>query len=113
MSSFFIVCRKVPHHLLDLTKLSIGEKFSNVASAMAEQATDVQKEIRTRLEKSNARYKADANKRRIEGLRRRHRNGIFEKRKNSCEGLMERIKEESNQQVTCRQHLWPVDRLLQ
>ena len=44
--------------------MSIGEKFSNAASAMAEQAIDVQKEFRTRLEKSNARYKTTTDKRR-------------------------------------------------
>ena len=64
MSPFCIVYRHVPHHLLDLAKLSTGEKFSNTASAMAEQAIDVQKEVRTRLEKFNARYKAAADKRR-------------------------------------------------
>ena len=40
MSHFTIVYRRVPHHLLDLTKLSIGEKFSNAASTMAEQVLD-------------------------------------------------------------------------
>ena len=47
---------------LDLAKLSIGKKFSNAASAMAEQAIDVQKEARIRLEKFNARYKAVVDK---------------------------------------------------
>jgi len=64
MSSFSIVYWKVPHHLLDLSKLPIGEKFCSAASVMAEQIIDVQKEVRTRLEKSNARYKAPADKRR-------------------------------------------------
>ena len=66
MSSFSIVYRKVPHHLLDLAKLPTGKKFSNAASAMAMQAIDVQKEVRTRLEKSNARYKSAATKKRKE-----------------------------------------------
>jgi len=44
--------------------LPIGEKFCSAASVMAEQIIDVQKEVRTRLEKSNARYKASADKRR-------------------------------------------------
>ena len=66
MSPFSIVHRKVPHHLLDLAKLSISEKFSNAASVMAEQAIDVQKEVRAKLEISNARYKAKADKRRKE-----------------------------------------------
>ena len=64
MSPFSIIYQKVPHHLLDLAKLPIGEKFSNAASVMTEQAIDIQKEVRTRLEKSNARYKATADKRR-------------------------------------------------
>ena len=36
MSPLSIIYQKVPHHLLDLAKFSLGEKFSNVASAMAE-----------------------------------------------------------------------------
>ena len=63
MSPFSIVYRKVPHHLLDLAKVSIVQKFSNEASTMA-QVIDVQREVRKRLEKSDARYKAAADKRR-------------------------------------------------
>ena len=37
-SPFSIVYRKVPHHLLDFAKLSIGKKFSNAASDKAGQA---------------------------------------------------------------------------
>jgi len=66
MSPFSIIYRKVPHHLLDLAKLPIGEKFSSTANAMAEQIIDVQKDVRTRLEKSNARYKTATDKRRRE-----------------------------------------------
>jgi len=78
MSSFSIVYRKVPHHLLDLAKLPTDKKFSNAASAMAMQAIDVQKEVRTRLEKSNARHKAAADKRRRKALRtRRHGDDIL------------------------------------
>jgi len=62
MSPFSIVYRKIPYHLLDLAKLPIGEKFSSAAIAMAEQTIDVQKEVGTRLEKPNARYKAIADK---------------------------------------------------
>jgi len=36
MPPFSIIYRKAPHHLLYLAKLPIGEKFSNVASVMAE-----------------------------------------------------------------------------
>ena len=66
MLPFSIVYRKVPHHLLDLTKLLIGKKFNNAANAMAEHAIDVQKEVRVRFEKSNTKYKAAADKRRRE-----------------------------------------------
>jgi len=66
--TLFYFYQKVSHHLLDLAKLPIGEKFSNAVSAMAEQAIDVQKEVRTRLEKFNARYKAGADKSRREKI---------------------------------------------
>ena len=49
MSPFSIIYQKVPHRLLDLGKLPIGEKFSNAAGAMTEQAIDVPKEVQTRL----------------------------------------------------------------
>ena len=63
MSPFSIVYRKVPHHLLNSAKLHIDEKFSSVSSVMTEQTIDVQKEVRTGLEKFNARYKTAADKR--------------------------------------------------
>ena len=66
MSPFSIIYRKVPHHLLDLAKLPIGEKFSSAASIIAEQILDIQEELRLKLEKSNARYKAATDKRRRE-----------------------------------------------
>jgi len=84
MSPFSIIYQKVPHHLLDLAKLPIGEKFSNAASVMTEQAIDIQKEVRTRLEKSSARYKATADKKRECLRRRRYGDCILEKRKNYC-----------------------------
>ena len=62
MSPFAIVYRRVPHHLLDLAKLPIGEKFRSATSAMAEQILDVQEEVRLKLEKSNVKYKATADK---------------------------------------------------
>ena len=64
MSLFSIVYKKVPHHLLNLARLPIGEKFSSAANAMTEQILDVQ-EVQLNL-KSNARYKAAANKKRRE-----------------------------------------------
>ena len=83
MSPFSIIYRKVPHHLLDLAKLSTGEKFSTAASVIAEQAIDVQKKVRTRLEKSNARYKAAADKRR-EKIFEEDMVMVYLRKKNSC-----------------------------
>ena len=68
MSPFAIVYRRVPHHPLDLAKLPIGEKFSNAANAMAEQVLDIQEEVQLKLEKSNAKYKVTADKKRREQL---------------------------------------------
>ena len=58
--------RKVPYHFLDLAKLPIGEKFSNVASAISEQVLDVQESVRLKLEKSNIKYKTTTDKKRRE-----------------------------------------------
>ena len=66
MSPFAIIYRNVPHYLLDLAKLPIEERFSNAASVMAKQILDVQESVRLRLEKSNAKYKAAADKKRRE-----------------------------------------------
>ena len=68
MTPFSIVYTKVPHHLLHLAKFPIGEKFSSAASAMAEHILDIQEEVRLKLEKSNARYKATADKKRRENV---------------------------------------------
>jgi len=51
--SFAIVYRKVPHLLLDVAKLPIGEKFNSAASVMTELVLDVQEPVRLKLEKSN------------------------------------------------------------
>jgi len=53
MSPFAIVYRKVPHHLLDIAKQSIGEKFSSAGIAITEQVIDVQEEVQFKLEKYN------------------------------------------------------------
>ena len=66
MSPFVIVYKKVPHHLLDLAKLPVREKFSSACSAMAEQVLNVQESIRLKLEKSNSKYKATSDKKRRE-----------------------------------------------
>ena len=66
MSHFSIVYLKVSHHLLDLAKLPIGEKFSSAVSVMVEQTINVQMEVQTRLEKSNTSCKAVADKKRRE-----------------------------------------------
>ena len=49
-------------------QLPVGQKFSNAANALAEQVLDVQDQVRLRPEKSNARYKATANKKRKDKL---------------------------------------------
>ena len=64
MSLFTIVYRKVHHHLLDLAILPIGEKLSSAGSTMDEQILDVQEEKRLKLENSNSKYKAVADKKR-------------------------------------------------
>jgi len=51
MPLFVIVYKRVTHHLLDLTKLPIGEKFSNTASVMAEQVLDLQEQVQLKLKK--------------------------------------------------------------
>jgi len=66
MSPFSVVYRKVPHHLLDLAKLPIGEKFSSASNTLAEQVLDVQKSVQLKLEKSNVKYKATSDKKRRE-----------------------------------------------
>jgi len=57
---------KVPHHLLNLPKLPIGEKFSSAANTLAEHVLNIQKLVQLKLEKSNAQYKAAINKKRRE-----------------------------------------------
>jgi len=42
---FSIIYRKVSHHLLDLAKLPIGEKFSSAGRAMVEQILGVQEKV--------------------------------------------------------------------
>ena len=86
MSPFSIVYRKVHHHLLNLVKLAIGEKFSNAANAMAEQAIDVQKGGSNKVGEIQCKIQSRGwQKQERKGLRRkRHDDGIFKKRKNSC-----------------------------
>ena len=64
MSPFAIVYHKVPHYPIVLVQLPIGEKFSNVASTFVEKVLCIQEQVRSRLKKSNARYKAAADKKR-------------------------------------------------
>ena len=78
MPPFFIVYRKVPHYLLYLAKLPIGEKFSSATSVMTEQVIDVQKEFRLKLEKSNVKYKETADKKRVrKSFVKRYSDGIL------------------------------------
>ena len=62
VSPLAILYRRVPHHSLDLAKLSIGEKFSHAACTMDEQVLDVQEHVQLKLEKSNVKYKVTAYK---------------------------------------------------
>ena len=64
MSPFSIIYKKTPRHLHDLVKLPTGGKFSEAASSMAENTLAVQEEVRGKLEKANAKFKAQADKRR-------------------------------------------------
>ena len=68
MSPFAIVYRNVPYHLLDLSKLPIGEKFSSAASVMIGQVFNAQELVRLKLKKSNLKYKTAANKKRREKI---------------------------------------------
>ena len=64
MSPFSIIYRKTPRHLQDLVKLPNNGKFSEAASSMAENAITVQEQVRKKLDKANARFKAQADKKR-------------------------------------------------
>ena len=68
MPPFAIVYRKVPPSSYRFAQLPVGQKFSSAANTLAEQVLGVQDQVRLRSEKSNARYKAKANKKRKEKL---------------------------------------------
>jgi len=58
----------IPYHLLDLAKLSIGEKLSSADSTIAEQVLHIHELVRLKLEKSNSKYMTPANKKRREKI---------------------------------------------
>jgi hypothetical protein len=63
-SPFAVVYTSVPRHVVDLVKLPKGRGVSDAAVKMAEEVQTVQEEIKTKLEKTNAKYKAAADKHR-------------------------------------------------
>ena len=64
MSPFALVYRAVPKHAVDLIRLPTGHRTSIAAERMANEVQDVQAEVRKKLEETNARYNAAADKHR-------------------------------------------------
>ena len=64
-----MVYTKTPQHALDLIKLPKGPEFSLAAKNLVEHWQDVTTEVRAKIEQSNAKYKAAADK--------HHREKIF------------------------------------
>nr|GMC90377.1 zf-CCHC domain-containing protein [Ipomoea batatas] len=56
---------KVPNHAVDLLQLPRPKQGHNTAEALAEQITTIQEEVKAKLESSNAKYKAAADKKRM------------------------------------------------
>jgi hypothetical protein len=65
-SPFQIVYGKNPQGVLDLVQLPVGDRVSDDAEAFAEQLHQLQQDVRSKLQDSNARYKvaADVSRRR-------------------------------------------------
>lgn len=61
---FSVVYTKVPNHAVDLLQLPRPKQGHNTAEALAEQITTIQEEVKAKLESSNAKYKAAADKKR-------------------------------------------------
>nr|GMD30982.1 transposon Ty3-I Gag-Pol polyprotein [Ipomoea batatas] len=55
---------EVPNHAVDLLQLPRPKQGHNTAEALAEQITTIQEEVKAKLESSNAKYKAAADKKR-------------------------------------------------
>ena len=63
-SPFSLDYTVVPHHVVDLVKLPKAHGFSATAEHMAKEVQAVKEETKARLEKTNAKYKAAADKHR-------------------------------------------------
>ena len=61
-SPFSIVYMKCPNHALDLGKLSKVPGLNVGAGDLAKQVQEVQADVKSKLEKANAKYKMEANK---------------------------------------------------
>ena len=59
---FEIIYTKIPRQVVDLVKLPRGQGVSVAAKNMAENWQSMTEEVREKIEKSNAKYKAAANK---------------------------------------------------
>ncbi|CAL8168587.1 unnamed protein product [Prunus armeniaca] len=61
-SPFTIVYTSVPRHVVDLGKLPRAQKTSVAIENMVEQVETVREEVKEKLERTNAKFKAATNK---------------------------------------------------
>lgn len=64
MSPFALLYRTVPKHAVDLVSLPTEHRNNLAAKRLAKETCDVQAEVKKRIEQTNAKYKAAADKRR-------------------------------------------------
>ncbi|CAL9020785.1 unnamed protein product [Prunus brigantina] len=63
-SPFSIVYTAIPNHVVDLVKLPRGQQTSVAAKNLVEEVVTVRDEVKQKLEQTNAKYKADADRHR-------------------------------------------------